>query len=673
MTSSKHLPTASNSDEHAPSCFSSYRDLERFGSQLLQEAGRGSQQIANSVSALNGWRKIHGILPDATVGDEFGSAFDVRFLHYQDVLAERLATRTQKDRCEQLLWWRKTYESLIKQDTLPLKFASALSVAFAHARISKAALCRATGVSIPTINRWLSGNHLPESNSASLVTAVEEALGLPVGTLLRRLPLRRHSRYARSQEGKSQKRPTRYGERLHRNQSQLKEYALEPTARLRAQWLELATMKSDLSRPHATARNTWRLKPLHRTGIRMSWSMLVGGQICVTAGIQYAQIASYLGFLALPVDKGGFGLEKSQLDTLAWLVRSDYVKAFVEWQQRRADGILHNGLFTFLNTVRSHLRKETGFLWLHPELADTLTDAAGSGTMPVRSGEEWRACCEVAYQNLLAVSRRLRAAGKPERSRDPRECIHAILASPFPLKCLVQMLHAIESDPPPVSHRRDYTAWVRDVLLLKILVNHPLRASHFSVMTFRGPDPNLYRNAEGGWQLRFPPSDFKNQKGAANTLYEVSLHDSIGRWVNRYLSESRPYLIGADDCDYLFRPSVVGNRAQCPEDGTPMYEQNSQWSADCITIRVKHLTSRYGPDGACFGIQAFRHIIATDHLKRNPKDYVTVAQMLHDKLPTVMKEYVHLEVADGVRTIRLGIELAEKQIAAERGGDNMAP
>ncbi|MDQ1274405.1 MAG: hypothetical protein QG591_3035, partial [Planctomycetota bacterium] len=43
----------------------------------------------------------------------------------------------------------------------------------------------------------------------------------------------------------------------------------------------------------------------------------------------------------------------------------------------------------------------------------------------------------------------------------------------------------------------------------------------------------------------------------------------------------------------------------------------------------------------------FRHIIATEYLKNNPNGYQVVANILHDKLETVLGEYAHLKIADG--------------------------
>lgn len=55
--------------------------------------------------------------------------------------------------------------------------------------------------------------------------------------------------------------------------------------------------------------------------------------------------------------------------------------------------------------------------------------------------------------------------------------------------------------------------------------------------------------------------------------------------------------------------------------------------------------------------RAVRHIIATDHLKRRPGDYPTVAKLLHDKLETVLREHSNLTVDEGLLVLHRDIQL----------------
>lgn len=42
-------------------------------------------------------------------------------------------------------------------------------------------------------------------------------------------------------------------------------------------------------------------------------------------------------------------------------------------------------------------------------------------------------------------------------------------------------------------------------------------------------------------------------------------------------------------------------------------------------------------------MHAFRHLVATDWLSQHPNDFLTVAELLNDKLDTVIRNYAHLK------------------------------
>ena len=205
------------------------------------------------------------------------------------------------------------------------------------------------------------------------------------------------------------------------------------------------------------------------------------------------------------------------------------------------------------------------------------------------------------------------------------------------------------------------------VVLCRMLVANPLRIGQYAAMTFRTDGTgNLVRVAPGCYRLRFQPADFKNEKGAANSDYDVEVDPSVSSWIDRYLLESRPHLIGAGSTDRFFLPAVAGPRKPKPFLKAEGLHEELGFIGEGLASRVKLLTGIY--IGGCpgFGPHSFRHIIATDHLRRHPGDYLTVAVLLHDKLETVLKSYGHLKVADGLRVLSAGIREASTQLAAAR-------
>lgn len=632
-----------------------YANLAELGRCILTSQGRSKGRIENYQTALRSWCRHTGRHKASNLASDFEESFDTLFLRFQDCEAEAVSERTFKDRCEDVLWWRKVAEQLKGQDVLPPAFSDALSAAFEKSGFTKAALSREAGISLPTLDNWLASKRLPVQASAHLVSSLEAALELSPGTLAKRLPPRRRARYARDQSSDAKAKPmTSYGRRLQRNRL-ADGYRLKPTPRVRVQWAQVIQLKTDTDRFGGSIR-CWTTRPVQKCGMRLKWYMVTDeNTVAPTASVHYGMLVSYLGFLKLSPSEGGLGLT-DPVDTIAWLVRSDYVIQYVKWIRRRADGLRHGGLTTTLHNFMCHLRPETGFVWLNPTLATTLPPSAIGAP---QSEEAWKQQCAAAHQALAAYTKKLKREGKPQRSRNPREVFADIVGSNFPMKELIRIIHALESDPPPTSQKRNYATWIRDVLLLRMLCRHPLRANHFSVMTFRGPDAHLARTGDG-WRLHFEIGEFKNRSSEAVGPYTAAFDSALSVWLDRYLVEARPLMLGAEGCDYLFLPSRVGNRGGMDSALAP----TGVWTADGMYSRVKALTAMYTSSGIGLNIHSFRHIPATDHLARFPSDYMTVAKMLNDKLETVLGQYDHTEITHGIRALQQTVELAEAELRA---------
>ncbi|GAB3766253.1 hypothetical protein GCM10028796_25200 [Ramlibacter monticola] len=581
--------------------------------------------------------------------------FDSLFQRFQDVQSENVAARTLKDRVEQILWWRSVAIGMANDDTLPESFSGALHLAYQRSGLTRAALCRASGICMGTLKRWFAGDGLPEHDSLHAVRALEKVLDVRPDTLICRIPARRLRGSERREDAK---RPTTtFGERMRRNREGLAKFALEPTERLFAQWQQLIAIKVDFSRDDATPRNTWRLKPASRVSIDIDRSAVFDGQVCPSAALHFQLVRCFLGYLATPRKYGGQELPAAGLDTLAWLVRDDLIKRYVKWIQNRSDGILHSGVLTALNNLRSHLRPKTGAVWLMTDLAQTLpAEGRPEAACDYDSATAWQARCEAAYRVLLDHQKKLQEQSKGEKSRNPKETMGSLIRQESPMLELVRIISAIENQPPPAHHKRSYAAWLRDLLLLKMLQRHPLRGHHFAIMTFRGSAANL-RRAGSGWELDFPLSDFKNEKSSSAMPYTVTLHPTLNVWVNRYLNEARPLLKHSSASHRVFLPSVSRRKSLPVEVPEEAWGFTSAGIYHCIKTR----TAPYTESGIGLSTHSFRHIAATDHLKRNPREYALVALILNDSLPTVLKEYDYMEAQDGVRALENNIEDAEEQ------------
>lgn len=631
-----------------------YSELADFGRRVQSTGGRSTGQVANYQTALKTWWECHGRSRTTVVAGDFQAEYARLLDAYISRAQENLSSRTVKDRLEHLEWWRQLATKMQREDSLPPSFGDALRVGYERSGLTQRVLASEAGICVESMKRWLAGKGLPERNTLPAIERLELAMSLPPGSLVSRMP--------KTRRGQTAAPTTSFGKRMKDNLRQTGKFALPASDRLRDQWTQVIELKTDVSREGAKARNTWRLKTPDKVGIRVEWCMVLDGRVSVSAGIAYKQISRYLGFLALSRELGGRALPAPQLDTLAWLVRSDFVIAHIKWIRARSGGLRHNGLFNVLHNLGGLLQPNAGFLWLNPSIGKTLpVDVREEIGLDDRDFKtSWREACAAGWTRLREFERRLALEGKIEKSRDPKESLQEYIGSDFPLKELVRLVAAIESDPPDLRQKRSHAAWIRDVLLLKILIRHPLRVHHFSIMKFRGPGAHL-KQAGTSWRLRFDIAEFKNAGSSAATDYEVTLAPELVAWLHKYLSEARPILYGANDCDFLFLPSQTAGAPRKPENEAGI-AATGVWSTHGIYVRMKELTAHYSVSGLGLNPHGPRHIIATDHLRRNPREYAVVARMLNDKLETVIREYDHTEIEDGVRTISEGIELAERQL-----------
>lgn len=337
---------------------------------------------------------------------------------------------------------------------------------------------------------------------------------------------------------------------------------------------------------------------------------------------------------------------------------------------RRSDNKFHNGINVFIQVIESYLRPNSGFLWLNETIRETLPEEALCRMMGAESGRDalaWQAFCMKTRSELREFRERAADLHGIRRSRDPSERLAVVLNDEFPLRKLVDFVESVERNMPPPAHQRDYRAWLRDVVLCRLLLTNPLRIGQIAAMTFRMDGTgNLIRIAAGRYRIQFAPEDFKNEKGAANGPYNVEVDPKLGSWIDRYLNESRPYLYGAAESTRFLLATTKGPRKENIHLTAAGMVADIAPKAEAFYLRLRTLTSTYIDGCPGFGPHCFRHAIATDHLRRNPGDYLTVATLLHDKLETVLKNYSHLKVQDGLRVLANGVEQASAELAARR-------
>lgn len=631
-----------------------YADLKDFAVKQFATQGKSPLVIRNLVSVLNAWMRWCRLADKHIIGREMDVDFQRNLgLWASEMEAEGKATRTIADRLELILPWQAAACSLSGADTLPEDFSDALSEAMERRGFTRNQLGRLAGIGHKTIGSWSSGERRPTRHVKDQVAKLEVALRLPPETLSKRLGfvIERHQVHRAAREHREVQ--TTYGKRLRAQSASgaRLHYLRDPHENVRREWAQLIAYKVDDIRAHSTKSDTWRIKAAGSTGKKYDWSAVYGGSYVPAADAAWGFLSRYLAWLCLDTSKGGAGFQEDRVKTLGWIVRSDLVGMFVKWLRARSGGVVHSGMVQTLRYCCMLLRKESGWLWATPSVASAfdVTDlpaslAAVDGRSPVFA-EAWRAQCERAWAEYFDQVRAYSNSKAYKPSRDPEEPIKDILDAPRPMAVLMQMLATLKRNPPPLNARKRRAVWLRDVLLFSWLIANPLRVHHFAVMTYRSDQTgNLYRDGTGTWHYRCHSDDFKNSPGD----YDVTLPKFVGEAIHEYLTEGRMYLGGATEGDYVF----VSERADGPSEydatGTEVPRQPGMWTTELISARVRIITRGLRRGLPPFGPHAFRHIVATDYLKRMPGAFQLVAHLLNDSLKTVLETYGHVSAQDGL-------------------------
>ncbi|CAZ90058.1 putative Site-specific recombinase XerD [Thiomonas arsenitoxydans] len=572
-----------------------------------------TQQYRNHLSTLHAFLASVGKTLDGRVGTELGSGFDAAVRAYTAQLS--VSPRTRRDRRSHLRLILRVYQEAM-QTSRPASSPTSLSLAL-RAEISKTgmapkALSRQVGVSPSALQRWLRGA-LPNRRGIPTLRRLEARLGLQRDHLVAMLP----------KEGGGTDDvavpPIEYRERArHLRQTALTISVSELSARYLEEWWSLYEYKTcAMPSLERHPRGVWRCIPVahHRPAGEFS---VRGGMVSPTADIAFERLRSFFGVLSrLPHRDGGLPTECERTQTLAWCAHPLALSAYLDYLTRRSAGLRHNGHRTFCTFVAALLRPKTGFLWQQPDYRLRLPVAL----QPV-DAEGWQRMCERSERLLTDYKRT-----STDLSRDPKAPIANLLAQEQPLKPLLDAIERIEqaaaaAPPGGLTEAR----LRRDALLISMLLSNPLRVRAFITMTWKSDGTGVLRGSStAGWRIHLQPTHLKNGASKGGKDYSVRLAKWIQPRLEAYLEEYRGTLLQGRESPYLFVSS-----------GGP-----GMWGG--MQRHLAKMSARYIPGSPGFGPHAYRHLVATNWLQQHPNDYLTVAELLNDKLETVLANYAHLK------------------------------
>jgi hypothetical protein len=159
-------------------------------------------------------------------------------------------------------------------------------------------------------------------------------------------------------------------------------------------------------------------------------------------------------------------------------------------------------------------------------------------------------------------------------------------------------------------------------LMLRLWRFVPLRQRNIREMKL---DEHLYKDAEGRWHLTFRGEHLKiaRRRGRLNT-FTVAFPETLVPFLEDYLRLWRPLLL---------------KKASQPSTHVFLTERGTPYQSRLLTQCTQNIVYRY--TGKHWHPHIIRTVWATEMIQKG-LDFVSVAEMLNDRLETVIANYAHL-------------------------------
>lgn len=615
-----------------------YKEVIEFRKRDIvgSETDHGSSDIQifrNHLTSLHSFLAFCGKTDDSSVGREMQGAFDGKLRDYLDSID--VAERTKSDRRSHLRAWNQAVTALLKQPAeraatcarAPVgdgAFQNLLRRAIAASGCAPKTLAKRAGASTSAIQRWLKGA-VPNRRAYPSVHRIEAELGLERDTLLSRILVEKTEC-----KSKHSPAPIAYRQRQRNNSTAVYRLSQQQiSSAFLEEWDAYFDYKTSRSPLLArSARGSWRMLPISKIVKEVPSYARRGNRGCVTAMMTMEKLRSFFGYLSLPKAVGGLGVSRHDAQSLAWLTVPKAIDGYLTFMSNRSDGLIHGGHRTFCAFGGSLTHPQTGYLTQQPAFANMLPEGHTQGA--------WADTCARAHRLFC-----LWAKDAKDMSRKPNEPIQGLLNLSEPLAPIIRAVNQLDKLAAEAAGGSLQEAiHKRDALLLSVLVANPLRARNYILATWnQNGTGTLYQRESGQWRIRFGAGDFKNDQDALQTDYDAPLPGYLNERIEDYLLDYRPRLLQKNPLGKILFPNG---------------KTGDIWEG--LNRRVSKITERLIPETPGFGPHAMRHIAATDWLRKHPNDFLTAAQLLHDKLETVLRDYAHLRQDDAFTRFEAHLE-----------------
>jgi hypothetical protein len=621
-----------------------YQDLiEHFDANEAHQFGE--QQAKNRRSALTQFLDYLDKGRFKSIGAEFSDdQFPIVLAAWDEAAAESgVSEGSRRNRKTYLRAWCKSYKAMMQLDgaekfdrvcdALKYYLEKAGCTGPAIENVSSKVGLKKSYLRSVVLNQRTTLRHQFLPN----ITRLEEELGVPVSSLTRFV-----SKDARgiTERKLSKIGSTAFGKKTSSNIA--KPYRLgfvDFPDGLRQEirsFIQFKTVKSVIP---LVRNENWRLKPkseFSNSEDAFQFISLDGKRFSVSALKFASALRSFFGAM----EKLGYPRDKF---SIAWLTDFSLVREYADFMEKRmgyltaaVEEIVTHSKSLLLRMERYGRMQNFGFIRQKPEFgARLLTPVAPA---------QWDAWCTEQASLFAQFLGELKSGGHIKAFRDPSDPLRDILARVHPITALFELIENMRSyfeRQRMFMKPKDRIAFQRDLLLIRMMTVQPLRIRMYGIMEYHEDNSgNLYKRADGAWAIKFDKEDFKNEKGAAKDKnYDVPLPAELWPDIEHFLKNVRP-----DFNNPLPNFFVAGDM------GSEQQKRKRSEGRGDIPALAKAFESRsrqFLEDCPGFNPHAVRHIVATDYIKNNPSGYQIAADVLHDRLVTVIKAYAHLQAADG--------------------------
>ncbi len=590
-----------------------------------QSKSRSLEQVKrNHMTAIRAFLQTLKKSITSPVGAELTGEFDTQVAEH--LKNANLSSRSSSDRRSLLMAWKTTYELMnvaaelepvgrernrVVPQTCPMQpFEVALKDALTKAKLTPRSAARLAQVSASALGRWSRGA-IPNIRALPSIAKIEAVLNLPANTLAN---LRKIS----AEEIKTSTTiESRQRAAIHTKISfRYKKCDISPE--LLRDWGDYFDYKTSVvpRQLKRRAKARWMLTAAKDSSVIPGFANSKGGMVSASANFAWNFVSAYLGFLCLEKNLGGVGLDKKEVQTLAWLAVPETVERYLDFMCERSDGLKHGGHRTFCASMAAITDPGYGYLTQRDDYLSRLSPE-------ILRGRTWSDLCQETFEMVKAWKR-----DSNDMSREPTEPLQYFFQLTEPLVPIFDVMRKLreEGDAAPRGSIDEAIAR-RDELILGLIISNPLRAKNIMTMTYKSDESGgIYRTHNGLWRIRIKGSHFKNSSRVAAQKYDVPVAGWLKNLLDEYIRYFRPVLVGNNiDLEYLFVSSRGGKRF------------------DSMSRHIFKVIKRYLPKSGGIALHAFRHLVTTDWLTKNPNDFVTIAELLNDTIEVVMKNYAHLK------------------------------